>query len=54
MDRGAWWAVVHRVAQLYMTEATEQTRIQKAMKVKKQGNYLQKKLKRDKKKGNVL
>ena len=40
--------------ELYMTEATEQTRIQKAMKVKKQGNYLQKKLERDKKKGNVL
>ena len=24
MDRGAWWVIVHRVAQSDMTEATEQ------------------------------
>ena len=27
MDRGAWWAIVHRVTELDMTEATLHARI---------------------------
>ena len=27
MDRGAWWAVVHGIAELDMTEATEHNNI---------------------------
>ena len=37
-------------AELYPPEATEQTRTQKAMNVRKQGNYLQKKLREIKRK----
>ena len=28
MDRGAWWAIVHRIAELGTTEATQQARTQ--------------------------
>ena len=27
MDRGTWWATVHEVAELDMTEATEHTHL---------------------------
>ena len=31
MDRGAWWAVVHRVTKSHTTEVTEQQQQQKAL-----------------------
>ena len=39
MDRGAWWAIVHRVTKSHMTEVTWSTFMQALPELLIQGNH---------------